>query len=174
VEENTKIVTDNSGKKIVQINTIRFKGKRSVDWEDVREYLNEYIGKMYTIACKEDVVYIGKDLPDEYTGSEDTYSLKGTVAKAKANAAQGLGKMLEIAIDGEHTDNYKKKHAIDAANGWYKYITRFALPVYGQDGEVERYNVFRGFMIVRHDLDGKKYLYDVIRIKKETSNPPSC
>ena len=112
--------------------------------------------------------------PDEYTGSEDTYSLKGTLAKAKANAAQGLGAMIEIATDGEHTPNRKEKHNIDAANGWYKYTTRFALPVYGQDGNIERYNVFRGFMIIRYDQDGKKYLYDVIKIKKETSNPPSC
>lgn len=29
-------------------------------------------------------------------------------------------------------------------------------------------------MIIRHDLDGKKYLYDVINVKKETSNPPGC
>ncbi len=26
----------------------------------------------------------------------------------------------------------------------------------------------------RHELDGKKYLYDVINIKKETSNPLGC
>ena len=174
MEENIKIITDDTGKQVVQINCIRFKGKRAVDWEDVRKYLNDYVGEMFTIACSEDIVFLGKDLPDEYTGSVDTYSLKGTVAKAKANAAQGLGKMLEIATEGEHTANTKKMHAIDAANGWYKYTTRFALPAYGQNGNIERYNVFRGFMIIRHDQDGKKYLYDVIKIKKETSNPPGC
>ena len=63
---------------------------------------------------------------------------------------------------------------MDAANGWYRYESRFALPVYGEDGEIERYNVFRVYMIIRHDLDGKKYLYDVINVKKETSNPPGC
>lgn len=174
MEEKVKIIADNDGKEIVLINSIRFKGKRAINWDDVRLYLNDYVGEMYTIACTEDVVYLGKDLPDEYTGSEDTYSLKGTLAKAKANAAQGLGAMIEIATDGEHTPNRKEKHNIDAANGWYKYTTRFALPVYGQDGNIERYNVFRGFMIIRYDQDGKKYLYDVIKIKKETSNPPSC
>ena len=29
-------------------------------------------------------------------------------------------------------------------------------------------------MIIRHDKDGKKYLYDVINIKKETSTPLGC
>ena len=26
-------------------------------------------------------------------------------------------------------------------------------------------------MLVRHDVDGKKYLYDLLAIKKETSSP---
>ena len=42
-------------------------------------------------------VYIGNDLPSEYTGSKYTYKLKGTVAKAKANAAQGIPELLETA-----------------------------------------------------------------------------
>ena len=41
------------------------------------------------------------------------------------------------------------------------------------NGEIERYNVFHVYLIVRHDADGKKYLYDIIKIKKETSNPLS-
>lgn len=168
------VITDEDGKKIVKIKCVRFKGKRNVDWEDVRRYLNEFVGENYTIASSGDAVYLGKDLPDEYTGSKDTYRLRGALAKAKANAAQGLGEMIECATDGEHTSNRKEKHYIDAANGWYKYTTRFALPAYGKDGDVERYNVFRAFLIIRHDQDGKKYLYDVIKIKKETSNPPSC
>lgn len=44
------------------------------------------------------------------------------------------------------------------------------LPVFGDDGEIERYNVFNIAMLVRHDEDGKYYLYDIMKIKKETSN----
>ena len=51
------------------------------------------------------------------------------------------------------------------------YDSRFALPVYNEVGEVERYNVFHASMIIRHANDGKKYLYDIIDIKKETSTP---
>ena len=50
------------------------------------------------------------------------------------------------------------------------YCFRFALPVYDDYDEVERYNVFHASMLVRHSNDGKMYLYDVIDIKKETSN----
>ena len=173
MDRNVSVIKDVNNNNIVIINDIRFKGKRSVNWDDVKTYLTEHVGEMYTIAESGDVVYIGKDLPDEYTGSDYTFSLKGTSAKAKANASQGLGEMLEIATDGSFTPNRKEKHKIDAANGWYRYESRFALPVYGENGEVDRYNVFRVYMIIRHDLNDKKYLYDVINIKKETSNPPS-
>ena len=56
-------------------------------------------------------------------------------------------------------------------NGWYRYNSDFALPVYGDNGVIERYNVFHTSLIIRHANDGKMYLYDVIDIKKETSTP---
>ena len=57
-------------------------------------------------------------------------------------------------------------------NGWYRYDTRFGLPVYGDDGEISRYNIFNARLLIRHAGSGKKYLYDVMEIKKETSK--SC
>ena len=42
------------------------------------------------IEDTKDMIYIGSDFPDEYAHSEYTTSLKGTNAKAKANATQGL------------------------------------------------------------------------------------
>ena len=36
---------------------------------------------------------------------------------------------------------------------------------------IQRYNVFHASLLFRHANDGKMYLYDVIDIKKETSNP---
>lgn len=173
-DRSVNVIKDLNGKEIVLINDIKFQGKRSINWEDVKEYLKEFVGNNYTIIETGDVVYIGTDLPDEYAGSDDTYALKGTVAKAKANAAQGLGQLIEIATDSKHTINKKDKHKIDAANGWYRFDSRFALTVFNESGEVERYNVFHVYLIIRHDLNGKKYLYDVIKTKKETSNPLSC
>lgn len=171
---NVSIINDTDGNKIVLINDIVFRGKRDINWGDVEKYIKQYVGEFYTIVDTNELIYFGTDLPDEYTHSEYTKSLKGANAKAKANAAQGLGEMLEIAYNGHLKPNIKQKHSIDAANGWYRYESRFALPVYGCDNEVERYNVFHVYMIIRHDRNGKKYLYDVINIKKETSKPLSC
>lgn len=114
-----------------------------------------------------EVVYIGTDLPDEYSHSEYTHILKGTNEKAKANAAQGLPELIITATNMEHTDNSKAKHKKDAKYGRYKYESRFALPVFASNGEVERNNVFHVAMILRHDKDGKKYLYDIMNIKKK-------
>lgn len=170
---NIKVIKDIDGKNIVLIKKIRFKGKRSINWEDVKKYMKEFVGEFYTIIETGDIIYIGKDLPDEYTGSKDTYKLKGTNAKAKANASQGVGQMIEIATGSKFTINKKDRHKVDAANGWYRFDSRFALPVYSEKGEIERYNVFHVYLIIRHDANGKKYLYDIIKIKKETSNPLS-
>jgi hypothetical protein len=79
--------------------------------------------------------------------------------------------MLEIAKGGNFRENKEEKHNRNAKYGWYRYDSRFALPVYDENGTVERYNVFHASLIIRHSEDGKKYLYDVIDIKKETSNP---
>ena len=170
-KRNISVVKDADGNKIVVINDILFKGKRSVNWNDVKEYLKACIGKVYSIVETCDSIYVGKDLPDEYTGSEYTESLRGTNAKAKANASQGIQELLMIASEKHFRENTSNKHKRDAKYGWYRYDSRFALPVYGELGEVERYNVFHASMLIRHAADGKMYLYDIIDIKKETSNP---
>jgi hypothetical protein len=168
---NVSVIKDAEGNNIVMINDIRFKGKRAVKWDEVKTYIEEFVGDDYTIAETSDVIYIGSDLPDEYTGSENTESLRGTNAKAKANASQGIPELLNIAKGKHFRENTAKKHERDAKFGWYRYDSRFALPVYGDNDEVERYNVFHASMLIRCANDGKLYLYDIIDIKKETSNP---
>ena len=172
-ECNISVVGDEDGNKIVVVNDIRFKGKRLIDWDDVKKYLKKYVGNVYTIAENGDSIYIGADLPDEYTGSKYTEGLKGTNAKAKANASQGIPELLSIATGKHYRTNMASKHKRDAKFGWYRYDSRFALPVYDENGKVERYNVFHASMIIRHGADSRLYLYDIIDIKKETSNPLS-
>lgn len=166
---NISVIQDVDGNNIVVINDIRFKGKRSIHWKEVRAYLKEYIGDFYKVASTGDVIYIGADLPNEYSGSKYTHSLKGTNAKAKANATQGIPEMIEIALGKYYRENKESKHWRNARYGWYRYNSRFALPVY-KDDEIERYNIFHASLIVRYSEDNRMYLYDIIDIKKETSN----
>ena len=170
MQRKVNVVEDLDGNKIVFIHDVRFKGKRSIEWIDVETYLKEFVGESYVIEDTNDMIYIGADFPDEYAHSEYTTSLKGANAKAKANASQGVPELIEIATGKEYRKNTKMKHSKDAKFGWYRYTSRFALPVYKESGEVERYNVFNVIMVVRHAHDGKLYLYDLVNIKKETSN----
>ena len=167
---NVEIIINSEGKKTVRINDIKFKGKRSVKWDDVKEYLKDYVGDIYQTSADEDVIYIGTDLPDEYTGSRYTHKLKGAVAKAKANAAQGIPELIEIADNKRFRENQDKRHVRNARFGWYRYDSRFELPVFDEAGNIERYNSFKATMLIRHAIDSKMYLYDILDIKKETSN----
>ena len=162
VKRNVSVILDADGNKIVVINDIVFKGKRSISWEEVEKYLKRYVGDIYSIAEDNEIIYIGSELPSEYAGSVYTKKLKGADAKAKANAAQAIPEIIEIASNGVFEENRKAKHGRDAQNGWYRYDTRFALPVYGDDGNIERYNIFRGRLLIRHASSGKKYLYDIL------------
>lgn len=169
MDRNVNIITDLNGNKIVLINDIMFKGKRNVNWNEVKDYLKTYVNEFYEIAETKDIVNIGNDFPNEFTGSKYTYKLKGAVAKAKA--AQGIPEILEISVGRHYRENTEEKHSRNAKFEWCRYDSRFALPVYDENGEVERFNVFHVSMIIRHAEDNKMYLYDVLDVKKETSNP---
>lgn len=112
------IIRDSDNNKVAVIKDIIFKGKQ-INWEEVENYLKQYVGDLYRIAEEGEVVYIGTDLPGEYAGSVYTKSLKGANAKAKANAVQVLPEMIETASDGIFESNRKNKHGRDAKNGWY-------------------------------------------------------
>ena len=167
---NVNVIADADGNKIVLINDIRFKGKRKIDWEDVKSYLQGYVGDYYEIEESAEIIYIGNELPEEFTESESRKALMGANAKAKANAATAIPELIQIAANPAFEENRKESHAKSAQNGWYRYDVRFALPVYENETLV-RYNIFNARLLVNHAANGKKYLYDILAIKKETSKP---
>jgi len=172
MEKNINIITDLDGTKIVLINDVRFKSRHNFDWDDVETYLKEYIGEFYEIEETSEKVYIGPDFPDEFSHSIDSQKTKGTNLKAKANAATAIKGLVQIATNKTSYPDYEQKHRAKAKYGWYRYDTRFGIPVYEDDGTLVRYNIFSARMLVRRDKNEKLYLYDLVRIKKETCKPP--
>lgn len=65
LSNNITIITEPTGKKIVLINDLRFKGKTIEEWNEIEIYLKEYIGKYYEISETAEKIYIGKDFPDD-------------------------------------------------------------------------------------------------------------
>ena len=174
MNKNINIITDLEGKKIVLINDIRFKGKTREEWDEIEAYLKEYIGECYEIAETADKIYIGSDFPDEFVHGKDKMKLRGPNLRAKANVTQVISVMIHIATNKTYSEDFDKKHKKKAKYGWYRYDTRLGLPVYNIKGELERYNIYKFRMLVRHSLDGELYLYDFLRTKKEKemNSPP--
>lgn len=48
------------------------------------------------LEVKNEKIFISSSFPDEYVGSESRLALKGAVAKAKANAAQGIPELIQL------------------------------------------------------------------------------
>lgn len=171
MQEDVEVVVDDKGRKIAKINNIIFRGKQNIDWDAVEVYLEKYIGKVVEISSEK--IHIKKSFPDEFTRSNYTGKLRGGVAKAKANAAQGIVEMIKISSLKRIMKNKKEKHKLDAKYGWKYYETRFALPIYNEVTKTITYNIYKGTLVVACAADKKMYLYDMIEIKKETSTPPS-
>ena len=171
MNKNISIIENQDGVKIVVINNIIFKGKQNIKWKEVEKYLKQYVKKHYMILNTNELIYIGTEFPDEFTGSKYTKKLKGALAKAKANLVQGIPELINSAIGKRYSENKKVKHRNDAKYGWYRYNLKFALPVYNNKNEKIKVNIYNAELLVRHAQDRKLYLYDIINIKKETSKP---
>jgi hypothetical protein len=165
--ENAKVFTDTAGNKVVVIADIIFKNKKNINWKEVEKYSKRFTGRNIKVAETGDVVHICSEFPDEYTGSKYSRNVKGAAAKAKANAIQGICEMVAIASSKTFRSNRKSKHALEAANGWYYYRTRFALPIYKSERKTSKYNIFSGCLVTHCNSCGKIHLYDLVDIKKE-------
>ena len=162
------IIVNEKGQKVVRIGTIIFSSKRRIDWVGVEDYLKRYVGEEYVIDETNDVICIGSEFPDEYTHSKDSNKSLGTIGKAKANISQAIPELIQIAANVTFSMNYEQKHSKNAKHGWLYCIVRFILPITDDKKNIIGQNYFRGRMVIRCDQNGKKYLYDIVDIKKET------
>lgn len=163
-----------NGKDVVWIerNLLKENTNNDPTHQFVADYIATHIGDVYTIIESGQKVYIGQDLPGEYTQSKYTQKVlknNPNIIRAKNRASTGLGEMIEIATDRKwektnHTDNK------DAKYGMYRYKTRFGFPIKDNSGKVVGANVYTAELLIRNASDGKKYLYDIVEIKKDTAS----
>ena len=161
-----------NGEQVVWIENSGFTNKQLHDYSAIAEFIADHIGDYYTIIESGQNVYIGEDLPNEYTHSKYTSFLqkkKPALLNAKNRASSALGEMIEIATHRrweptEHTDTK------DAKYGMYRYDTKFAFPIKDQNGNVTNVKAYDAELLIRNASDGKKYLYDIVNIKEDTAN----
>jgi DNA-binding helix-turn-helix protein len=138
----------------------------------IANYIAEHIGEVYTILESGQKVYIGEELPKEYTQSKYTQTIlrrNKSLLQAKNRAVSGMGEMIEIATN-RRWEKTRHTQSKDAKYGMYRYDTSFGFPVLDDKGNVVRANVYNAELIIRNASDGKKYLYDIIDIKKDTAS----
>ena len=167
-QHSKRLLTD--GSSVVVIPTNIFEGKTGKKHEIVADYIADHIGEVYTIIESGQKVYIGEDLPGEYTHSKATQTLLSKRNKSQLNAknqaSQEFGELIEIATNRRWEEAKDKvKHAKDAKYGFYKYDTKFAIPANNAKG----YEVYNATLLIRNDADGKKYLYDILGIKENST-----
>lgn len=154
----------NDGKNYVMVENTMTNAQLN-DRQAIADYIAQHIGEMYTIIESGQRVYIGDDLPAEYTRSRYTQSIiKSQKSKAKNKAVSNLGEMIEIATN-RRWEQTKHAHNKDAAYGMYRYDTTFAFPVQGTQ---QAYKAYDAELVIRNASDGKKYLYDIVAIKENT------
>ena len=59
-KRNVTVIQDADGNRIVMINDILFKGRRSIEWQDVERYLKQYVGEVFSIIEDDAEIYIGR------------------------------------------------------------------------------------------------------------------
>ena len=154
----------------VKVEKIIFTGRQNIDWHKVKNYMKRFQGEAYRVAEYQDDIQINYTTLEEYTGSKYTWKLKGALAKVKANVVQIIPQLLINATNRRWMENQDKKHGNEACRGWYRYDAYFSMPIMNEQEKCIRWNDYRGTIIVRINDKGF-YLYDIINIKKEASNP---
>ncbi len=160
-----------NGANVVWIENSSFTNSQLRDSNAIASYIASHIGDVYRIIESGQCVYIGPDLPGEYTHSKYTSHLqkksKATL-KAKNKATPGIGEMIEIATN-RRWEKTRHNHSKDAQYGMYRYDTQFAFPIKDRSGNTISVKAYSAELLIRNASDGKKYLYDIVNIKEDTA-----
>lgn len=159
-------ILNTSDKEYVRLDRMIFKGKKNIKWDEVENYLKKYYGKKYVIKLYGDEVCVNWQFANEYVGSRYTKSLRGGLAKVKANLVIILPQLLSAAYNRRWFSNREDKHNNNASKGWYRYNVDFEVPVQAVNENQVRWNKYAATIIVRWN-DSGLYLHDIINIKKK-------
>ena len=156
--------------KYIEINNIVFTGKQKIPWVDVEKYLRKYEGMIVRNLMYGDSIHINSAFSDEYVHSNYTRSLRGGLAKTKANLVQIIPALLINASNRRWVENKNNKHSKNAIHGWYRYDVAFLMYVRNSQDDEQRKNYYRATAIARINDKGI-FLHDIINIKKEARKP---
>lgn len=171
MEKEVKVLFDEDESAVIVLPDIIFRNKNNIDWQAVEEYLQKYVGQIVTVIESKEKIHIGNSFPNEFKGSDYTKRIRGSNARAKANATQGILELIQYAGNKKSSESRKDKHRKNAKGGWHYYSVKFAFPIYENEKITNNYNIYSGCLVVNCAKNKKLYLYDLVDIKKEASTP---
>lgn len=155
---------------MVVINNKRVTSRKGFEWSEIEKELKKYVGKSYIVECSKDLIKIGADFPDEYCHSKDTYHLKGSGRRTKAQIINAIPQLIKASYNKRYSKDYKNKHGNKAKLGWVYYDVSFLIPVINESGmKNERFYIAK--LLIRINKNNQLYLYDIVRIQKRGVRP---
>lgn len=138
---------------------------KTINKETVKN-INSQRGEVYKITETNNSVIIDKKTSKEYTFSKYSRKLAAENKKVKGILSKYLKEIISNSFDRRFVNYKKAKHVKDAKYGFYRYKIVFSI----KDDVKE--NIYEAVVLIRNDANTKKYLYDILDIKK-LINPAS-
>lgn len=138
---------------------------KTINKETVKN-INSQRGEVYKITETNNSVIIDKKTSKEYTFSKYSRKLDAENKKVKGILSKYLKEIISNSFDRRFVNYKKAKHVKDAKYGFYRYKIVFSI----KDDVKE--NISEAVVLIRNDANTKKYLYDILDIKK-LINPAS-
>ena len=128
--------------------------------KEIMKNINSQKGLIYKIAETNNNIIIDKKTSKEYTFSNYSRRSSKENKRIKGILSRYLKEVINNSNDRKFVNYKKKKHIKDAKYGFYKYKITFSILNKGVE------NFYEAIVLIRNSEDNKKYLYDILNIKK--------
>lgn len=125
-----------------------------------KAHIKEQKGISYKNILTSNTILIDDKTANEYIYSCYTRWKKQDIKYVKFILSKYIKELFMNANSKSYEVNRKNKHNLDAKYGFYKYGAKFSIV----DNDKE--TTYSCSLLVRNDANGKKYLYDILDIKK--------
>ena len=129
-----------------------------------KENIKKQKGIPYKNIMTSNVILVDYKTQGEYLYSKYTRSRKNEIKYVKCILSNYFKELFLNAYKKEFVNKKKPKHVIDAKYGFYKYSVNFSIV------DKLKETFYTCIILVRNDSNGKKYLYDILDIKKTSIN----
>lgn len=158
-ESTIKYNSDGSFNRI-QIND-KFTKEKIYNLNKITKFsLKEHKDNVYKIIETNDNIVVDKKGIKEYIFSEYSKNLKYNKKVIKSILSKYIDKVIAYSNNKQYDKNRKNKHNKDAKYGFYKYNIIFSII------NNQKEDIYSATLLVRNSEDEKKYLYDILNIKK--------